>query len=61
MIVGALFILAGILIAVHPPLLSFIVACILIVIGIASISISRHFKKMSTQFQEPFMDFFIRF
>jgi len=61
MIIGALFILAGILIAVNPPLLSLIVASVLIMIGLSFMSLSYHYKKMSKQFEDPFMDFFIRF
>lgn len=61
MVIGALFILAGILIAVNPPLLSLIVASVLIMIGLSFVSMSYHYKRMSKQFKDPFMDFFIRF
>ena len=61
MFVGAIFILAGILIALNPPLLSFIVAMMLILLGIGFVSMSYHYKKISKQFEDPFMDFFIRF
>jgi len=61
MFVGALFILAGILIALNPPLLSFIVASVLILLGLGFMSISYYYKKISKQFEDPFMDFFIKF
>jgi len=61
MIFGICLIIAGILIALYPPLLSIIVATILILIGIAFASISYRYKKMKRHFENPFMDFFIRF
>ncbi|MFH1092921.1 MAG: hypothetical protein V1739_02045 [Candidatus Omnitrophota bacterium] len=57
MFVGALFILTGILIALNPPLLSFIAASILILPGLGFMSISYHYKKISKQFEGPSMDF----
>jgi len=61
MFLGGLFILAGILIAMYPPLLSFVVAGLLIFIGITLISISYHYKKISKHIDNPWVDFFIRF
>lgn len=61
MVAGLIFILAGILIAIYPPLLSIIVACILALIGIGLLSISYRYKKMSKHFENPWLDFFIRF
>jgi hypothetical protein len=61
MLVGIVFILAGILIAIYPPLLSLVVAGMLILIGISLISISYHYKKISKHIDNPFVDFFIRF
>ncbi len=61
MLVGIIFVLAGILIAVYPPLLSLVVAGMLILIGVSLISISYHYKKMSKHIDNPFVDFFIRF
>ena len=61
MLLGIMFILAGILIAVYPPLLSLVVAGILILIGISLISISYHYKRMSKHVDNPLVDFFIRF
>ena len=61
MFLGGLFILAGIVIAMYPPLLSFVVAGLLIFIGITLISISYHYKKISKHIDNPWVDFFIRF
>ncbi len=61
MLLGIIFLLAGILIAIYPPLLSFIVAGTLIFIGISLVSISYHYKRMSKHVDNPFVDFFIRF
>lgn len=61
MIVGIFFIIAGMLIALYPPLLSIIVAGLLILIGVLLTTISYRFKKMDRHFSDPFADFFIRF
>lgn len=61
MLLGIIFILAGILIAIYPPLLSFVVAGVLTFIGITLISISYHYKKLSKHIDNPFIDFFIRY
>ncbi len=61
MIVGVFFIVAGILIALYPPLLSLVVATLLISIGIVLTLLSYRFKKMHRHFSDPFADFFIRF
>lgn len=61
MIVGIMFIIAGILIATHPPLLSIIVASILILIGVTLCSISYRFKKHERGLKDPFTDFFTKF
>lgn len=61
MILGIFLIIAGILIAIYPPLLSIIVATVLILAGITLTSISYHFKRIHKRFEDPFIDFFIRF
>lgn len=60
MALGILLILAGILIAVYPPLLSFIVAFVLIFAGIFFLYLGHHYKKISRKFDDPFIDFFFR-
>jgi len=61
MITGIILIVVGILIVAFPQLLSIIVATLLIMIGATIASVSYHFKKMNKEFNNPFMDFFIKF
>ncbi len=61
MVIGIIFLIAGILIAVYPMLLSLIVATMLICIGVFIISVNYHYRKTARHFDDPFMDFFIRF
>jgi len=61
MILGIVFICAGVLIAVYPPLLSIIVASVLILIGIGVTSFSYRLKKTQRRSDDPFLDFFFRF
>ena len=61
MLAGVLFIIAGIMIAIYPALLSIIVATILVFIGIAILAVSYQYKRMSKHFDNPYMDFFLRF
>ncbi|MFH1791965.1 MAG: hypothetical protein ABH885_08315 [Candidatus Omnitrophota bacterium] len=61
MSLGVLFIAAGVLIALFPPLLSMIVAFLLILVGGALCSISYRLKKGAKRFEDPFMDFFTKF
>ena len=61
MILGILFIGAGILIAMYPPLLSLIVASVLIFTGIVFVLISYQYKKLTKSSENPLVDFFIRF
>jgi hypothetical protein len=61
MFIGILFILGGILIAIYPPLLSIIVAVFLISVGAILLSIHYYYRKASRDFDNPFMNFIIRF
>ncbi|MCF7887607.1 MAG: hypothetical protein K9L71_04275 [Candidatus Omnitrophica bacterium] len=60
MILGIILFLAGILIAVYPPLLSLIVATLLMVLGFFSIYIGYQLKKMNRKSGDPFIDFFFK-
>jgi len=60
MAIGVFFILAGILIALYPPLLSIIVAAVLIFIGAGAVSVGYRVRKMQKRFDDPFIDFFFR-
>jgi len=61
MVLGITFIVAGILIAVYPPLLSIIVASLLILIGIGITSFAYRIKKTQQISDNPFLNFFFRF
>ena len=61
MFLGLLFIISGILIAVYPQLLSIIVAIFLIFVGSMLLYIRYYYRRLSKEFRDPFMDFFIRF
>jgi uncharacterized membrane protein HdeD (DUF308 family) len=58
---GILLIVAGILIALYPPLLSLIVASLLILVGIGVITIAHYNKKLRKHYDNPAVDFFFRF
>lgn len=60
MAIGIFFIAAGILIALFPPLLSIIVAAVLIFIGVGAVSFGYRVRKMQKRFDDPFIDFFFR-
>ena len=61
MLLGILFVLTGVLIAIYPMLLSIIVAVFLIFVGISLLVMHHHFRKASRDFDNPFMKFIIRF
>jgi len=61
MLIGVILVIAGILIAVYPVLLSLIVAFVLIFLGIIAFFVGYNFKKMEKRFDNPFIDFFVRF
>lgn len=61
MLVGILFFVAGVLILLYPPLLSVIVACMLMFLGISIAFSCYYFRKQQRRFDNPYMDFFIRF
>ncbi len=61
MILGIIFILAGVLIAIYPPLLSLIVASVLMLMGLGFVSFSYRYKKMRRHLEDPFIDFFMKF
>ena len=60
MVLGIVLILAGILIAVYPPLLSLIVAFVLMFAGVFILYLGYSFKRASRHFNDPFIDFFFR-
>ena len=54
-------IVAGILIALYPPLLSIIVATLLILAGIGMLSIAHYNKKLRKHHDNPAVEWFFRF
>jgi len=60
MVVGIILIISGILIALYPPLLSLIVAVLLVLSGTVLIAVSYRYKKAEKRFDDPFLDFFMR-
>ena len=60
MVPGTILILAGLLIAIYPPLLSIIVAMVLVLAGIFVFTVSYRYKKMAKKSDDPFIDFFMR-
>ncbi|OQX84716.1 MAG: hypothetical protein B6D55_08555 [Candidatus Omnitrophica bacterium 4484_70.2] len=61
MLFGFFLILCGILIAIKPVLLSFIVAFILIFTGVFFVLLGYYYKRISRKFDNPFIEFFFRF
>ncbi|RKY41474.1 MAG: hypothetical protein DRP85_06135 [Candidatus Makaraimicrobium thalassicum] len=60
MILGAVLILSGIMIALYPPLLTLIVAALLVTAGTILFVISYRYKKMAHHIEDPFLDFFMK-
>ena len=61
MVFGLFLICSGILIALFPPLLAIIIAMLLITTGVVLTAISYRYKKLKKDFNDPFVDFFIKF
>ena len=61
MTAGIILILAGILLFIYPPLLSIVVAALLIFAGAMLVSIARFERGQQRQFSNPTIEFFIRY
>jgi positive regulator of sigma E activity len=61
MVPGIVLIVAGILIAIYPPLLSIIVAGFLIFVGIALVSVAHYQRKHRRHFDNPAVEFIFRY
>ena len=61
MVFGIILIISGILIALYPPLLSLIVAILLISTGSVFAVMGYRYKKVSRSYNDPFIDFFMKF
>jgi uncharacterized membrane protein HdeD (DUF308 family) len=60
MIAGIFFIICGVLIAFYPPLLSMIVALVLISIGIVTVMVAYSFKKQDVRHRSDVIEFIFR-
>lgn len=60
MISGIILILCGILIAIYPPLLSLVVAALLVSAGTMIFMVGYRYKKTAQKFDDPFLDFFMK-
>jgi hypothetical protein len=45
----------------YPPLLSMIVAALVILAGVFLTTVGYRYRKMSRKFEDPFIDFFMKF
>ncbi|MBN1794813.1 MAG: hypothetical protein JW844_07615 [Candidatus Omnitrophica bacterium] len=61
MLAGILLIITGIMIAVYPQLLSLIVASFLMIAGTTLLLVRYHLRRLERSWNNPFMEFFIRF
>jgi len=61
MVFGVFLIVAGVLIALYPQLLSLIVASVLIFAGAIAVSLGYSYRKLSKHPEDPVTRFFIRF
>lgn len=59
MFAGIMLIISGLLIALYPPMLSIIVATLLIGAGVIILMLWYRFKSTSRKFDDPFMGFFM--
>lgn len=60
MLAGIILLMSGLLIAVYPPLLSLIVASLLITSGIMTLFIAYQNRKAPSEFHSPILRVFFR-
>jgi len=61
MIAGIVFIIAGVLLIVYPPLLSWIVAAFLVLTGLMVVSIAHYNRKHQRHYDNPTIELFFRY
>ncbi|MDH3691437.1 MAG: hypothetical protein OEU36_18510 [Gammaproteobacteria bacterium] len=61
MIIGLILVTGGLLIAIFPPLLSLIVACFLMLLGLIMIFSAYYHRKLERRFDNPVAEFIFRF
>lgn len=60
MTAGIVLIIAGVLLVLFPPLLSIIVASLLIFTGVLVVVIARNERRLQRHYQNPAIEFFFR-
>ena len=58
MIAGVILIIAGLLLVLYPPLLSIIVATLLVIAGVLVMTISHYERKLHRHHPNPTVEFF---
>ena len=61
MLAGIVLIIAGVLIAIYPPLLSIIVAFFLVMMGAMLLSVGYYQRKMQRHLDNPAVEAFFRY
>jgi uncharacterized membrane protein HdeD (DUF308 family) len=61
MLAGIILIIAGVLLVIYPPLLSIIVAAVLIFAGVMVVSIARYNRKYQRHFDNPTVEMFFKY
>lgn len=61
MLAGLILILGGLLIAIYPPLLSLIVACFLILVGLFTVLSAYYHRKLARRSDNPVAEFIFRY
>lgn len=61
MLTGIILIIAGLLIAVYPPLLAWVVAAILMAIGVLVLASAHYHRKYARHADNPVIEFIFRY
>jgi len=61
MIAGIVLIVAGLLIAVYPPLLAWIVALVLVAVGVLVLSSAYYYRKYARHADNPVIELIFRY
>ena len=60
MFAGIILIVSGLLILFYPPLLAWIVASLLVLVGVLSIAVGVHHRRLAKHFRNPLVEVFFR-
>ena len=61
MLAGIILVIAGILIAIYPPLLAWVVAIVLVAIGLLVLATAHYHRKQARQADNPVVEFIFRY